>query len=151
MRAHQHRAGLAERHTIAKCNTCTMQSMSNADGVAAKMDAVTETGRPSLPLQAGGARAATLLRSSNSGLLLLALVVGAGAGVGAIVFRWLIRTFTLLLSGHEDYSAAGHAAHPGIPGLGRWFVVGAPVVAGLLYGPLVTSSHARRAGTAYQR
>ncbi len=77
------------------------------------------------------------LRSSNTGLLALALLVGAGAGGGAIVFRWLIQTFTLVLSGHEDYSSAGHAAHPHLPGLGRWFVIGAPVVAGLLYGPLV--------------
>ena len=46
-----------------------------------------------------------VLRSSKTGLLLLALVVGAGAGVGAIAFRWLIKTFTLVLSGHEDYSA----------------------------------------------
>lgn len=79
----------------------------------------------------------TLLRSSNSGLLVLSLIVGAGAGLGAILFRWLIETFTLILSGHEDYAAAGHAANPHLPGLGRWFVIGAPVVAGLLYGPLV--------------
>ncbi|MGN6612604.1 MAG: chloride channel protein [Angustibacter sp.] len=63
--------------------------------------------------------------------------MGAAAGVGAIVFRWLIVAFTRVLSGHADYSAAGHAAHPGLPGLGRWFVVLAPVVAGLVYGPLV--------------
>jgi chloride channel protein, CIC family len=69
--------------------------------------------------------------------MLLAVLVGLGAGAGAVVFRWLIKTFTLLLSGHADYSLAGHAAHPGLPGLGRWFVIGAPVVAGLLYGPLV--------------
>ena len=91
-----------------------------------------------LPLQAGGARVATLLRSSNSGLLLLALAVGAGAGVGAIMFRWLIKTFTLILSGHADYSAAGHAANPHAA---RARAAGssslAPVVAGLLYGPLV--------------
>ncbi|WP_055547059.1 chloride channel protein [Streptomyces sp. NBRC 110028] len=67
----------------------------------------------------------------------LALVVGCGAGLGAIAFRWLIQTFTRLLSGHADYSAAGHAAHPGLPWLGPWFVVLAPVVGGLLYGPLV--------------
>ena len=85
----------------------------------------------------GVAGAVTRLRSTNTGLLLLALTVGAGAGVGAIAFRWLIETFTMLLSGHPDYSAAGHAAHPALPGLGKWFVVGAPVVAGLLYGPLV--------------
>ncbi|WP_035843738.1 chloride channel protein [Kitasatospora azatica] len=69
--------------------------------------------------------------------MVLALVVGAGAGGGAIVFRWLIKTFTMLLSGHADYSAAGHAANPHVPWLGMWFVVLAPVVAGLLYGPLV--------------
>jgi chloride channel protein, CIC family len=77
------------------------------------------------------------IRSSEWGLLVLALGVGAGAGLGAVAFRWLITTFTRLLSGHQDYSAAGHAAHPFLPGLGPWFVVGAPVVAGLLYGPLV--------------
>ncbi|MBI0296587.1 chloride channel protein [Streptomyces sp. PRKS01-29] len=67
----------------------------------------------------------------------LALVVGCGAGLGAIAFRWLIQSITRLLSGHEDYAAAGHAAHPGVPWLGPWFVVLAPVVGGLLYGPLV--------------
>ncbi len=94
-------------------------------------------GRRRLRLEAGPARLITFLRSSSSGLLVLAMGVGAGAGLGAIVFRWLISTFTLLLSGHSDYSNAGGAAHPWLPGLGRWFVVGAPVVAGLLYGPLV--------------
>jgi CIC family chloride channel protein len=44
------------------------------------------------------------------GLLALALVVGAGAG---------------------------HAAHPWFPWLGPWFVVLTPVLAGLVYGPLV--------------
>ncbi|HEY2174055.1 MAG TPA: chloride channel protein [Mycobacteriales bacterium] len=90
-----------------------------------------------VPLQAGRPRLLTALRSSNSGLLVLAVVVGAGAGGGAVVFRWLIKEFTLALSGHPDYSAAGHAGNPHVPGLGRWFVVLAPVIAGLLYGPLV--------------
>jgi CIC family chloride channel protein len=67
----------------------------------------------------------------------LALVTGVGAGLGAIVFRYLILGFTLLFSGHRDYSAAGHAANPLVPFLGLWFVLLAPVVAGLLYGPLV--------------
>lgn len=70
-------------------------------------------------------------------MIALALVVGCGAGLGAIAFRWLIQTFTRLLSGHADYSAAGHAAHPWLPWLGPWFVVLAPVAGGLLYGPLV--------------
>ncbi len=88
-------------------------------------------------LEAGWTRLLTELRGSHAGLLALSLAVGAGAGLGAIVFRWLIRTFTLILSGHADYSDAGRAAHPALPGLGPWFVVAAPVVAGLLYGPLV--------------
>jgi CIC family chloride channel protein len=67
----------------------------------------------------------------------MALAVGAGAGGGALLFRWLIKEFTLLLSGHADYSAVGHAANPHLPALGRWFVLLAPVAAGLLYGPLV--------------
>jgi len=90
-----------------------------------------------IPVQLGARRLLTAVRSSNTGLLALALVVGAGAGGGAIVFRWLIKTFTLALSGHADYSAAGHAANPHLPWLGRWFVIFAPVAAGLLYGPLV--------------
>jgi CIC family chloride channel protein len=90
-----------------------------------------------MPTQSGVARLATAVRASNTGLLVLSLVVGAGAGGGAVLFRWLIRQFTLLLSGHADYSLAGHAANPHLPGLGRWFVLFAPVVAGLVYGPLV--------------
>lgn len=77
------------------------------------------------------------LRDTRTGLPVLALVVGACAGLGALVFRRLIRTFTLLLSGHADYAAAGHTANPHVPWLGPWFVVLAPVVTGLLYGPLV--------------
>ncbi len=42
-----------------------------------------------------------------------------------------------MLSGHADYSAAGHAPHPWLASLGPWFVIGVPVVAGLLYGALV--------------
>ena len=85
----------------------------------------------------GRARVVTALRSSNSGLLVLAIAVGAGAGGGAVAFRWLIKTFTLALSGHTDYAGLGHADNPHVPALGRWFVLLAPVVAGLLYGPLV--------------
>jgi CIC family chloride channel protein len=65
------------------------------------------------------------------------LIVGVGAGLGAVAFRYLIRWVTELLSGYADYAGRGHAANPHVPGLGRWFVVLAPVVAGLLYGPLV--------------
>ena len=69
--------------------------------------------------------------------MLLAAVVGAGAGAGAIVFRWLVTTATRLFSGHDDYALAGRAAHPALPWLGHWFVLLAPVAGGLIYGPLV--------------
>ena len=39
--------------------------------------------------------------------------------------------------GHSDYSAAGHAINPDVPWLGIYFVVLAPVVGGLIYGPLI--------------
>jgi CIC family chloride channel protein len=67
----------------------------------------------------------------------LAVLVGAGVGGGAIVFRWLIGVCTRALSGQTDYSEAGHVANPHVPWLGPWFVVLAPVVAGLIYGPVV--------------
>ncbi len=70
-------------------------------------------------------------------MTVLALVVGVGAGLGAVAFRYLILGFTYLFTGHRDYSVAGHAANPLVPGLGMWFVVLAPAIGGLLYGPLV--------------
>ncbi|MEO7070520.1 MAG: chloride channel protein [Nostocoides sp.] len=82
-------------------------------------------------------RAAVALRTSGSGLLVLALSVGAGAGGFAVLFRWLIRTFTLAFTGHADYAATPGAANPHLPWAGRWFVVATPIAAGLLYGPLV--------------
>ena len=77
------------------------------------------------------------IRGSSSGLVAMALVVGIGAGLGAIAFRYLILWFTLMFTGHQDYSAADHAINPFFPHLGIWFVVLAPVVGGLIYGPLI--------------
>jgi CIC family chloride channel protein len=77
------------------------------------------------------------LQTSPAGLVVVALVVGLGAGAGAIVFRYLITWCTLTFSGRPDPSAAGHLAHPLFPGLGIWYVVLVPVVGGLIYGPLV--------------
>ncbi|WP_020498111.1 chloride channel protein [Sciscionella marina] len=73
----------------------------------------------------------------TGGLVVLAVLIGAGAGIGAVGFRWLISAVTRVLSGHADYSDAGHAANGLVPWLGPYFVLFAPVVAGLIYGPLV--------------
>lgn len=73
----------------------------------------------------------------GGGLTGLAVLVGAGSGAGAVAFRYMILGFTELFTGHRDYSAAGHAANPLVPGLGIWFVVLVPVIGGLIYGPLV--------------
>jgi chloride channel protein, CIC family len=67
----------------------------------------------------------------------LALLIGAGAGLGAIAFRFLIRSFTELFSGHSDPSDLGHFTNPHLPFLGPFVVLAIPAVGGLLYGPLV--------------
>lgn len=82
-------------------------------------------------------RAHQWLRGSTAGLAVVAVVVGLGSGLGAVVFRWLIQVFTLAFSGYADYSAAGRVANPNLPWLGPFFVILAPVLGGLLYGPLV--------------
>ena len=87
--------------------------------------------------RAGLVQALAVLRSGSGGLLVLALAVGAGAAGFAVLFRWLIQSFTLLFSGHADYAATPGAANPHLPALGPWFVLLTPVAAGLLYGPLV--------------
>ncbi len=85
----------------------------------------------------------TLGRTSRSAAALsrsvpvLAVVVGVATGLGAVVFRSMIELFTTAATGVADYAAHPGAAHPWFPALGPFFVVAAPVAAGLLYGPLV--------------
>jgi len=78
------------------------------------------------------------LRESSSALVPIALVVGAGVGLGAVFFRWLIEAATKLFTGYADYSDQGRVPHAHLTELGIWFVIAAPVIAGLLYGPLVS-------------
>ncbi len=70
-------------------------------------------------------------------LVALALLVGVGAGVGAIGFRYLIEGFTWIFSGHTDPSDLGHFTNPHLAFLGPFVVLVVPIVGGLLYGPLV--------------
>jgi CIC family chloride channel protein len=70
-------------------------------------------------------------------LALLAAIVGVVAGFGAAGFRELVYGCTWLFTGHSQFGQQGHASSAHLPGLGFWFVLAAPVISGLLYGPLV--------------
>jgi CIC family chloride channel protein len=52
-------------------------------------------------------RAGGWLRGGRSGLLAMALVVGAGSGLGAVAFRFLIYGFTWLATGHAAFGQQG--------------------------------------------
>ena len=81
--------------------------------------------------------ASSWLAESRLGLTVMALVVGAGAGLGAVVFRWLIYSFTWLATGHQQFGQSGHVSSAHLPWLGIWFLLIVPVVGGLVYGPLI--------------
>ena len=83
------------------------------------------------------ARAAGWLRSGRGGMFLLALLIGAGSGLGAVVFRYLIYFFTWLATGHDEFGQQGRVASAHLPWLGPAFLVVVPAVGGLLYGPLI--------------
>lgn len=83
------------------------------------------------------ALASAAVRTTPWSLMLLAAAVGAGTGAGSVVFRWCVATFTRFFSGHADYTTSPGASNPHAPWLGPYFVLFAPVVGGLLYGPLV--------------
>jgi chloride channel protein, CIC family len=73
----------------------------------------------------------------RGGLLVIALVVGAGSGLGAVAFRYLIYFFTWLATGHVEFGQQGRVGSVHFPWLGLGFFVVIPVVGGLVYGPLI--------------
>jgi Chloride channel protein EriC len=73
-------------------------------------------------------------------LFAIALVVGVGSGLGAVVFRYLISGITWLATGHAEFGQAGYVGSAHLPWLGLSFFVLIPAVGGLLYGPLVNRS-----------
>src|ERR1700722_15613354 len=83
------------------------------------------------------AQAAAWLRAGRSGMFLLALLVGAGAGLGAVAFRYLVYFFTWLATGHSQFGQAGYVGSSHLPWLGLGFFVVIPAIGGLLYGPLI--------------
>lgn len=82
-------------------------------------------------------RIAAWLGGTRMGLVVMALLVGAGAGLAAAGFRELIYFLTWLATGHTQFGQQGHAASLHLPFLGIWFVVIVPVLGGLVYGPLI--------------
>lgn len=75
------------------------------------------------------------LAASRLGLVVMALVVGVGAGLAAAAFRELIYLFTWLFTGHLTFGEQGHAPSLHFPFLGIWFVLVVPVIAAVMYGP----------------
>ena len=82
-------------------------------------------------------RASSWLRGSRAGLLVIALVVGAGSGLGAVAFRYLIYFVTWLVTGHVQFGQQGRVPSSHLPWLGPGFLVLIPVIGGLVYGPLI--------------
>jgi CIC family chloride channel protein len=82
-------------------------------------------------------RAAGWLRGSRAGLLVIAVVVGAGSGLGAVAFRYLINFFTWLATGHSQFGQGGYTGSSHLPWLGLGFFVLIPAAGGIIYGPLI--------------
>jgi chloride channel protein, CIC family len=82
-------------------------------------------------------RAAGWLRAGHGGMFLLAVAIGAGSGLGAVAFRYLIYSFTWLATGHDEFGQQGRVASAHLPWLGPAFLAVIPVAGGLLYGPLI--------------
>ena len=64
----------------------------------------------------------------SASMLLMAVVVGIGAGFGAVVFRWLIVTI-------RDFSYGEVAGW--LSGMGGWHLLVIPALGGGIVGPLV--------------
>ena len=97
----------------------------------AEANAIAEPGHPRVRSFAGW------LRSSQGGLFLLAVLVGVGAGLGAVAFRYLVASFTWLATGYGQFGRQGRVPSTHLPWLGPAFFVAIPVLGGLLYGPLI--------------
>ena len=74
-------------------------------------------------------KAAGWLRAGRGGLFLLALLIGAASGLGAMAFRYLIYFFTWLATGQDEFGQQGRVASGHLPWLGPAFFVLIPAVA----------------------
>ena len=87
-----------------------------------------------------------LFRHHRSGLFALAVLVGAGSGGAAVLFRLGIERWTLLLTGAGDYTLSLGPSCGLLSFAGRRFVLIAPVLSGLLIGPLMARLGRTRTG-----
>ena len=87
-----------------------------------------------------------LFRHHRSGLFALAVLVGAGSGGAAVLFRLGIERWTLLLTGAGDYTLSLGPSFGLLSFAGRRFVLIAPVLSGLLIGPLMARLGRTRTG-----
>ena len=86
-----------------------------------------------------GVRATVLawLRAGRGGLFASAVVIGAGSGLGAVAFRYLINFVTWLATGHAQFGQQGRVPSGHLPWLGVGFYVLIPAIGGMVYGPLI--------------
>jgi CIC family chloride channel protein len=99
--------------------------------MTAEPDIATPAGSPLMRAVSGW------LGGTRLGLAVMALVVGVGAGFGAVGFRELIYGCTWLVTGHNQFGQQGHAPSLHLEALGIWFVLVVPIVGGLVYGPMI--------------
>jgi len=78
--------------------------------------------------------ASAWLGGTRLGLAVMALVVGAAAGLGAAAFRWLVFACTWLATGYTQFGQQGRVPSLHLPRLGIFFLVVVPIVGGLLGG-----------------
>ena len=83
-------------------------------------------------------RAGSLFRHHRLGLYILAVLVGLASGLGAVLFRLGIDAWSRLLSGANDYTESMGPSVGSLAALGTWFVLAAPVLSGLIVGPVMS-------------
>ena len=83
-------------------------------------------------------RAGSLFRHHRLGLYTLAVLVGLASGLGAVLFRLGIDAWSRLLSGADDYTVSMGPSVGSLAALGTWFVLVAPVLSGIIVGPLMS-------------
>jgi chloride channel protein, CIC family len=98
---------------------------------------VNETPQPAAGTGRPVETAAKWLQARHLGMVVMALVVGVGAGFGAVGFRWLVYGFTWLATGSDQFGQQGRVPSPHLPWFGVWFLLVIPVLGGLVYGPLI--------------